>query len=67
MWECADYFETPEIKEGFHLDIYVDRNMIEIYVNDGEYVISNVVYGLSKEIVTDSETEYSLFTIDGSD
>ncbi len=58
-------FETPEIKEGFHLDIYVDRNMIEIYVNDGEYVISNVVYGLNREILTDSETEYSLFTIDG--
>lgn len=60
-------FETPEVKEGFRLDIYVDRNMIEVYVNDGEYVISNVVYGLGKEIETDSETEYSLFTIDESE
>ncbi|MBD5106513.1 MAG: hypothetical protein HDT41_05995 [Lachnospiraceae bacterium] len=60
-------FETPEVKEGFQLDIYVDRNMIEVYVNDGEYVISNVVYGLGKEIETDSETEYSLFTIDESE
>mgnify|MGYP000343891865 CR=1 FL=1 len=42
--------ETPEIREGDHLDIYVDQNLIEIYVNNGEYVLSNVVYGLGTEI-----------------
>lgn len=62
--ELKDYrmqFETPEVKEGFHLDIYVDKNMIEIYINDGEYVISNAVYGLSEKIET-KET-YTLFTV----
>lgn len=43
-------FETPDVKEGWHLDIYVDRNLIEVFVNKGEYVISNVVYGLQNEI-----------------
>ena len=43
-------FETPAVKEGYHLDIYVDANLIEVFVNNGEYVISNVVYGLKKEI-----------------
>lgn len=46
-------FSTPEVREGFHLDIYVDTNLIEVYVNDGEYVVSNVVYGLGDEISAD--------------
>lgn len=41
---------TPELSDGFHLDIYVDQNLIEVFVNDGEYVISNAVYGLGNEI-----------------
>ena len=28
-----------------HLEVLVDRHLIEVYVNDGEYVISNAVYG----------------------
>lgn len=45
-------FSTPEVKEGFRLDVYVDKNLIEVFVNDGEYVISNVVYHLGNEIHT---------------
>lgn len=56
-------FETPEVQEGIHLDIYVDSNLIEVYVNDGEYVISNIVYNLGQEIETDSNTEYILYTM----
>ena len=33
-----------------HLDVIVDSNLIEVYVNDGEYVISSAVYGLTREI-----------------
>lgn len=42
--------ETPELKGGCHLEILVDENLVEIFVNDGEYVITNAVYGLKKEI-----------------
>ena len=54
-------FETPEVKEGFHLDIYAEKNMMEVYVNDGEYVISNAVYDLGEDIET--EEGYTLFTV----
>lgn len=37
---------TPEIKEGFHLDVIVDPHLVEVFINDGEYVISNAVYGI---------------------
>lgn len=53
-------FETPEIKEGDRLDIYVDKHLVEVYINDGEYVLSNVVYGLSGEI---RAKDFELYTI----
>ena len=42
--------ETPELRDGCHLEVIVDEHFIEVFVNDGEYVISNAVYGLKKEI-----------------
>ena len=32
------------------LDIFVDPNLVEIFVNQGEYVLSHVVYGLGTEL-----------------
>ena len=42
--------ETPELKGGCHLDVLVDPHLVEVYINDGEYVISNAVYNLGNEI-----------------
>lgn len=42
--------ETPALKGGFHLDVVVDKNLVEVFVNDGEYVITNAVYGLEDQI-----------------
>ena len=41
---------TPQLKGSYGLDIVVDKNLIEIFVNNGEYVISNVVYNLQREL-----------------
>lgn len=51
--------ETPVINEGNELEIYVDSNLIEVFVNNGEYVLSSVVYGLSDEI---TGADFSLYT-----
>ncbi len=51
--------ETPVIRGGNELEIYVDSNLIEIFVNNGEYVLSNAVYGLGREI---SGTEHIVYT-----
>ena len=42
---------TPERLGCCRLDIFVDRNLIEVFINDGEYVISHVVYGLGDRIL----------------
>lgn len=50
-------FETPSVGENIQLEIYVDENIIEIFANDGEYVITNTVYDLNDEISGTIKTE----------
>ena len=42
--------ETPALKGGCHLDVVVDKDLVEVFVNEGECVISNAVYGLEDKI-----------------
>lgn len=39
-------FSTPQLEGRCELEIFVDRNIIEVFVNEGQYVLSNIVYGL---------------------
>lgn len=55
---------TPPIKEGCHLDIYVGNHIIEIFVNRGEYVITNAVYGLTDEIDAEAVTGLEIYTLE---
>lgn len=41
---------TPKLHGRYQLDIFVEPNLVEVFVNDGEYVISNIVYGLGSLI-----------------
>lgn len=41
---------TPRLFRDYRLDIFVDQNIVEIFVNEGEYVLSNIVYELGHEI-----------------
>lgn len=64
--ECANFqmrSVTPELKDGFHLDVYVDRNLVEVFVNRGEYVISHAVYGLTDEIEASCKTGIEIYTL----
>ena len=55
--------ETPEIREGYRVEVLVDDNLVEVYINDGEYVISNAVYGLGKTIKLSSGKPVHLYTM----
>lgn len=41
---------TPGLAGRYELDIFVSPNLIEVFVNEGQYVISSVVYGLGDEL-----------------
>ncbi len=57
-------FSSPEIRGKIHLDIYVDQNLIETYINNGEYVITNVVYQLGEYMTTNTENAPVLYAIE---
>ena len=42
-----------ELKEGFNLEVYVNPNQISVFVNNGEAVVINAVYGLEEKIEAD--------------
>ena len=54
--------ETPELKEGCRLEVLVDKNLIEIFVNDGEYVVSSAVYGLKDRFIHRIQSNVELYT-----
>lgn len=55
--------ETPELADGCRMEVLVDDNLVEVYINDGEYVISNAVYGLGKTISLSSGKPVRLYTL----
>lgn len=57
-------FETPPLREGFRVEVYVDENLIEVYANNGEYVITNAVYDLGNDIYTEDMDKIRLFTLE---
>ena len=53
-------FSTPEINEC-RVNIYVDEQVIEVYINEGEYVISNIVYNLGDTL--DSNVDLQVYEL----
>ena len=53
--ELQNVFETPVLTGGAEIEAYVDRNIIEVFVNGGEYVITNAVFDLSRKVTENAE------------
>lgn len=54
---------TPEIRDGYQVEVLVDDNLVEVYINDGEYVISNAVYGLGRSVQKSGASQMRLYTM----
>lgn len=55
------HVQTPDIKGMCEADIYVDAHIVEIFVNDGEYVISFSVSGMSHELAADRPEKVTVY------
>lgn len=66
-WEMQTEFSTPDLKDGFQIDVYVDPDLIEVFVNDGEYIISNCVYNLGTDIHQQGNVKYEMYTLEGTE
>lgn len=61
--ELKSVCETPELRDGFDVKIYIDENMAEVFVNSGEYVITNAVYDLTDNVSSDGNIE--IYALEG--
>lgn len=61
MKNVGKIFKTPKLKGKYKIDIYVDNNIIETYINDGEYVVSNVIYSKKKKIEIENILNKKIF------
>ncbi|MGN0299299.1 MAG: glycoside hydrolase family 32 protein [Lachnospiraceae bacterium] len=57
--------ETPEIQDGNNFEVYVSEHLIEVFVNDGEYVLSSAVCGLRRKIVSQLQNEPQIYVWEG--
>ena len=56
--------ETPAIQDGSRIEVLADENLVEVYINDGEYVISNTVYGIRKTAGLRGKGTMQLYTLE---
>lgn len=59
---AATHFQTPFLDQC-HLEIYTDLHIIEIYINDGRYVLSNIVYDLKDDIKFEKVSHFEIYKI----
>lgn len=49
--ECVGrVFKTPKLKGNYNITAYIDNGVIEVFVDNGRYVITNVVYNIINNI-----------------
>lgn len=62
--ECGHKIcRTPALNDGNDISVYVSQHLIETFVNDGEYVISNVVYNVTDTFRTVAAEKPDIFTV----
>jgi len=51
---------TPKVGDTNKIEMLVHGHLVEIFVNDGEYVVSNVVYDLGNSLTTNTSSDISI-------
>ena len=51
---------TPPLHHQYDLEIYYDAHVFEVFINDGYYVLSQVVYELN-DIIDISENDIKVY------
>ncbi len=55
--------KTPPLNHQYHLDIYYDTHIFEIYMNGGYYVMSQIVYQLHESLTDLYDIDFELLRI----
>lgn len=61
---CQMVSQTPPVQDGNEIEVIVDKNVVEIFVNDGEFVMTHVVYGLEPQVTASQGVALQMYTTD---
>ncbi|MBS4957841.1 MAG: glycoside hydrolase family 32 protein [Clostridium sp.] len=56
-------FNSSKLNGRYELKIYIDSGIIEIFINEGKYVISNIVYNLTSNIEANNVEKIEMFKL----
>lgn len=56
-------FNSSKLNGRYELKIYIDSGIIEIFINEGKYVISNIVYKLTSNIEANNVEKIEMFKL----
>ena len=56
-------FNSSKLNGKYELKIYIDNGIIEIFINEGKYVISNIVYNLKSNIEVSNVENIEMFKL----
>ena len=56
---------SPKLNHQCDLTIYYDYNIFEIFINNGQYVMSQIVYHINQHILQLPHSNYTCFTAKG--
>lgn len=62
--EVNNISHTPKLNGRYDLEIYYDHHVFEIFINEGYYVLSQVVYDLKDDHVIDNVNSLNIKVID---
>ena len=54
-------FKSSKLDGRYDLDIFIDKGIVEVFINNGRYVITNVVYNMKQSVVYDNAYEFEIF------
>lgn len=61
--QIGTVFNTPKLDGKYELKVYVDNGIVEIFINDGRYVISNIVYNNKDSIKIKSVESVEIYSM----
>ena len=61
--QIGTVFNTPKLDGKYELKIYVDNGIVEIFINGGRYVISNIVYNNKNSIEIENIKNIELYSM----
>lgn len=57
-------FKTPKLNGNYNITAYIDNGVIEIFIDNGKYVITNVVYNMTNDIYYNKVEDIKIYKME---